>query len=137
MGSVMLAILSWSACALTLNAEQAANPIRKVVTLLQDMQKEIEAEGKKEEDLYNKFMCYCDGNTDGMSKAAKDAGQKIEELTSQLKAEKAEKSQLDQELIQHKLDRETAQKDLATATGIREKEHATFVADSGDQKDNL
>ena len=36
-----------------------ANPIRKVVTLLQDMQKELEAEGKKEEDLYNKFMCYC------------------------------------------------------------------------------
>lgn len=35
-----------------------------------------------------------------MSKASKDAGQKIEELTSQLQAEKAEKSQLDQELIQ-------------------------------------
>ena len=35
------------------------------------------------------------------------------------------------------MDRETAQKDLATATGIREKEHATFVAESGDQKDNL
>ena len=27
----------------------------------EDMQKEIEAEGEKEEDLYNKFMCYCDG----------------------------------------------------------------------------
>merc|ERR1719453_2853085 len=135
----MLAFIlgSWSACALTLSVDEKANPIRKVVTLLQDMQKEIEAEGAKEEDLYNKFMCYCDGNTDGMSKAATDAGQKIEELTSQLQAEKAEKSQLDQELIQHKLDRETAQKDLATATGIREKEHETFVAESGDQKDNL
>jgi len=139
MGSAMLAILlgSWSACALTLSAETDANPIRKVVTLLQDMQKEIEAEGEKEEDLYNKFMCYCDGNTDGMSTAAKDAGQKITELESQLKAEKAEKSQLDQELIQHKLDRETAQNDLATATGIRDKEHATYVAEAGDSKTNL
>ena len=50
-----------------------------------------------------------------MSKAAEEASQKITELKSQLEAEKAEKSQLDQELIQHKLDRETAQADLATA----------------------
>merc|ERR1719345_312718 len=117
MGSVLLAVIvaSWSASALTLVTEQAANPIRKVVTLLQDMQKEIEAEGKKEEALYDQFMCYCDGNTDGMSKAAEDAAQKITELKSQLEAQKAEKSQLDQELMQHKLDREQSSKDLATA----------------------
>ena len=52
-----LLLCSWSCVALTLQME--ANPIRKVVTLLQDMQKELEAEGKKEEELYNKFMCYC------------------------------------------------------------------------------
>jgi hypothetical protein len=58
---------SWSCQALTLQAE--ANPIRKVVTLLQDMQKEIEKEGEVEKDMFEKFMCYCDGNTEGMSKA--------------------------------------------------------------------
>ena len=41
-----LLLCSWSCAALTLQTE--ANPIRKVVTLLQDMQKEIEAEGEKE-----------------------------------------------------------------------------------------
>jgi len=133
----MLAVIlgSWSVHALTLSVE--ANPIRKVVTLLQDMQKEIEAEGEKEKDLFDKFMCYCDGNTDGMSKAAGDAGQKITELKSQLEAQKAEKSQLDQELIQHKKDRESAKQDLEKATAIRNKEHAQFVADSGDSKENL
>merc|ERR1719258_843774 len=70
-----LLLCCWSCAALTLHTE--ANPIRKVVTLLQDMQKEIEAEGDKEQDLYDKFMCYCDGNTDGMSKAAEEAAQKI------------------------------------------------------------
>ena len=29
------------------------------MTLLQDMQKEIEAEGEKEEKAFDKFMCYC------------------------------------------------------------------------------
>jgi len=37
----------------------AANPIRRVVNLLQDMQKKVEAEGKKEKELFEKFMCYC------------------------------------------------------------------------------
>jgi len=107
------------------------------VTLLQDMQKEIEAEGEKEKALYEKFMCYCDGNTDGMSAAAKGASQKITELTSQLESQKAEKSQLDQELIQHKQDREAANNDLATATAIREKEHAAYTEEMGDSKANL
>merc|ERR1719486_1026846 len=130
-----LLLCSWSPPALTLRTE--ANPIRKVVTLLQDMQKEIEAEGEKEKGLYDKFMCYCDGNTDGMSKSAEEATQSITELKSKLEAEKAEKSQLDQELIQHKTDRESAKADLETATSIREKEHAEFAASTGDQKADL
>merc|ERR1719238_404919 len=113
------------------------NPIRKVVTILQDMQKEIEAEGEKEEDLFNKFMCYCDGNTDGMKKSAEEASQRILELQSKLEAEKAEKSQLDQELVQHKLDREAATKDLETAASIRAKEHEDYVALTSDQKSNI
>merc|ERR1719486_607126 len=113
------------------------NPIRKVVTILQDMQKEIEVEGEKEEDLFNKFMCYCDGNTDGMKKSAVDASQRILELQSKLEAEKAEKSQLDQELVQHKLDREAATKDLETAASIRAKEHEDYVALTSDQKSNI
>ena len=52
--------------------------------------------------------CFCDGNTDGMSAAAEKAAQDIVELKSKLEAEKAEKTQLDQELVQHKLDREKA-----------------------------
>merc|ERR1719486_539884 len=113
------------------------NPIRKVVTILQDMQKEIEVEGEKEEDLFNKFMCYCDGNTDGMKKSAEEASQRILELQSKLEAEKAEKSQLDQELVQHKLDREAATKDLETAASIRAKEHEDYVALTSDQKSNI
>merc|ERR1719171_2291141 len=69
-----------------------------------------------------------------MGKSVEEAGQKITELQSKLAAEKAEKSQLDQELIQHKKDREAAKGDLATATSIREKEHAEFVETTGDAK---
>merc|ERR1719443_1373824 len=128
-------LCSWSCTALTLQTE--GNPIRKVVTLLQDMQKELQVEAEKEEDLYNKFMCYCDGNTGDMTKAAEEASTKITELKSKLEAEKAEKAQLDQALIGHKKDRAAAQNDLAKATGIREKEHADFLEETGESKQNL
>merc|ERR1719379_115565 len=90
-----------------------------------------------EQKMFDKFMCYCDGNTDGMGKSVEEAAQKITELQSKLAAEKAEKSQLDQELIQHKKDREAAKGDLSTATAIREKEHAEFVENTGDAKANV
>ena len=35
----------------------AANPIRNVVTMLQTMQKKVEAEGEREQELFDKFMC--------------------------------------------------------------------------------
>merc|ERR1719379_271744 len=90
-----------------------------------------------EQKMFDKFMCYCDGNTEGMGKSVEEAAQKITELQSKLAAEKAEKSQLDQELIQHKKDREAAKGDLSTATSIREKEHAEFVESTGDAKANV
>lgn len=132
-----LLFCGWSCQALTLRAEIEANPIRKVVTILQDMQKELEAEGDKEKGLFEKFMCYCDGNTEGMTKSVEEAAHTITELKSKLEAEKAEKSQLDQELVQHKADRAAAKKDLETAASIRAKEHEDFLALTGDQKENL
>jgi hypothetical protein len=133
--AIALLLCSWSCVALTLQVE--ANPIRKVVTLLQDMQKELEEEGEKEKDLYEKFMCYCDGNTEDMSKSAEDASTKITELKAKLEAEKSGKSQLDQALIGHKKDREAAKADLEKATTIREKEKAEFEEETGDAKANL
>jgi hypothetical protein len=128
-------LCGWSAQALTLQVQ--GNPIRRIVTLLQDMQKEIEAEGEKEKGMYEKFMCYCDGNSDGMKESAKDAASKIIELKAQLEAGTAEKSQIDQDLIQHGKDREAAKQDLAAATSVRNKERSEFEAATGDSKENL
>jgi len=118
-------------------AVQAANPIRKVVTLLQDMKNEIEAEGDKEQDLYKKFMCFCSGNTDGLSKAAADAAAKIEELKAKKSADEAEKAQLVEDLKRHKSDRSQAKADLGTATKLREKEHNEYLEASGDTKSHI
>jgi len=117
--------------------EMGANPIRKIVTLMQNMQKEIEAEGVKEKELFDKFMCFCSANTGDLGKAEADAKAKAEEMTAKLKSEEAEKSQLEQELVDHKTDRETAKADLAEATTLREKEAAEFAAMKADSETNI
>merc|ERR1719163_949084 len=82
-----------------------ANPIRKVVTMLQDMQKTVEGEGKKEEDLFDKFMCYC-SNGEGALDASISAGEaQVEQLTAAIPQGEGEKSQLEQDIVQHKADR--------------------------------
>merc|ERR1719355_417755 len=92
-----------------------ANPIRKVVTLLQDMQKEVAAEGAKEKELYDKFMCFCTGNTAELQKGIDDNKAKIEELGGKLKSETAEKAQLELDIVQHKSDQASAEADLSKA----------------------
>merc|ERR1719182_1379008 len=113
------------------------NPIRRIVTLLQDMQKEIETEGEKEEEAFEKFMCYCDGNTDGMKKSVDEGTQKAAELSSKLDALKAEKAQLEQELKDHQSSRETAKQDQEKAASIRAKDKADFEASSADMSTNI
>merc|ERR1719428_2652774 len=114
-----------------------ANPIRKIVTLLQNMQKEIEAEGKKEQELFDKFMCFCSGNNGDLTKAAADATAQIDQLSAKLKAEEAEKVQIAQELVDHKNDRVAAGEDLNEATMIREKEANEYAEMKADSEKNI
>jgi len=104
---------------------------------MQNMQKEIEAEGAKEKELFEKFMCYCSGGTAGLKKAIADAAAEMEELTAKIKSEEAEKTQLAQDLIDHKKDREGATADIEEATVIRDKEAAEFAAFKADSETNI
>ena len=132
-----LVFASYISSAEAFGLREKENPIRRIVTLLQEMQKEIETEGEKEEEAFEKFMCYCDGNTDGMKKSAEEGAQKAAELSSKLEALKAEKAQLEQELKDHQTSRETAKQDQEKATSIREKEKADFDAASADMSTNI
>merc|ERR1719440_443340 len=138
MTSMFLVILGLSAMGATqAQAEQGANPIRKIVTLLQNMQKEIEAEGAKEQELFDKFMCFCSGNNADLTKKATDAKAAIEELSAKLKSEEAEKVQIALDLLAHKADRAGATTDIEEATMLREKEAAAFATEKADSETNI
>jgi len=96
------------------------------VNLLKGMQKEIEAEGAKEKELFEKFMCFCDGGAADLLKSANDAKAANKAATSKLEASSSEKAQLEEDIKTHTSDLEAATADLESATSIRDKEKAEF-----------
>jgi len=114
-----------------------ANPIRKVVTMLQDMQKTVEAEGEKEKELFDKFMCYCNNGEGSLDNSIQSASAAIDSLTGRIGTEHAQKTQMTQDVAQHKTDRADAQKTIKESTVMREKEANEFAASSGELKANI
>jgi len=113
------------------------NPIRKVVTMLQDMQKTVEAEGQKEKDLFDKFMCYCNNGAGSLENAIQTASSQIESLNGATATDAAQKSQFEQDVVQHKTDGASAAGTIKESTAMREKEANDFAASSGEAKANI
>merc|ERR1719207_362269 len=114
-----------------------ANPIRKVVNMLQMMSKKVEEEGKKEQELFDKFVCYCKTSGGTLSQSIADNDAKIPQLQSDIEEAEQKLTTTKQELAQHQTDRDAAKEAMAKATAIREKEHAALVKESDDLKANI
>jgi len=112
--------------ALLTSPVESANPIRKVVKLMQEMQKEIEVQKEKEKELFEKFMCICTSYPPELRQSIEEGTKNVELLTSKIEEESANKEKLEQELIGHKQEKAGAEKDLNQATMLREKEAAEY-----------
>merc|ERR1719310_1914594 len=97
----------------------------------------IEAEQKKEQALYDKFMCYCETSDGDLSKGIEEANTKIPQLESDIKVSTEEKARLETELEAHMSDRDAAKTAMAKATAMREKENVAFVKESTTDKSNI
>merc|ERR1719421_428890 len=109
-----------------------ANPIRKVVTMLQRMMKKVEEEGEKEKELYDAFMCYCKSGVGQLQGAVDDANKRIPELTSLIEELESILGKLKADIEQHKKDRAAAKAAIEAAVEIRKKEAAAAKAESVD-----
>jgi len=113
-----------------------ANPIRKVVTMLQTMQKKVSAEGEVEKELYEKFECYCKNSGGELQKTIAEAETKIPQVESEIAEAESKKAQLDADLKAHKADREAAEGASSEAAAIREKEAAAYAAEKAEYDEN-
>jgi hypothetical protein len=104
------------------------NPIRKIVGMLQDMQKELEHEADNEAELFEKAMCTCENGEKSLSSVIETSSAETDRLTSKIEEDTAQKDSLAEELKQHADTKQQAEADLAKATELREKEMKKYSA---------
>jgi len=132
--TVVVLLLAFSSS----SAEQMeANPVRKVVTMLQMMQNKVEAESKKAVELFEKFQCYCETSEANLGKSTEEAKERIAQLVPEIKASVEHKAQLEGELVTHKSDRVDANEAIEKSSAIRLGEANTFAKDSAYMKTNI
>jgi len=137
MGLTPLVLLASASLSHGSSETSHANPIRRVVTLLQKMQTTVSDEGKKEEELFEKFMCYCKNGAGDLKASIKAAENKIGADSASLEEAEAQAAQLTSDLVEHKANRADAKDATAKAVALRKKEAATFAKDSSDLKTNI
>jgi len=113
------------------------NPIRRVVTLMQNMQKKIETEGETEAELHDKYMCYCKTGGENLQAGISEAGAKLPQLVSSLEEATAEKSQLESDIAKHNSDKEATNTAIDEAKAVRKKEAADFKTLSEEATANI
>lgn len=114
-----------------------ANPIRRVVNLLQLMQQKIEKEAENDKKLFDRFMCYCDSGAKKLSDDVEEAKVKIPQLESGIEEAVSLQAQLKNDLKQHKSDRTETKEAIEEATAIREKEAAEYAKYKSEAETNI
>jgi len=116
---------------------KGASPIRRVVTLIEDMKATVEKEGKADEASYDKFACWCSTGEEEKTKAIAAGKARIEELTAFIEEAAGTEAELKTE-VEALADDLAEDKDaLKTARAMRDKEHEEFSADEDDMKQTL
>jgi len=136
-GLFIAGVVALAAVLTSVDARSGGNPVRKVVTMLQNIKKKVEDEGKLEEKLFEKAMCECKKNVAGISKSLEDSKTKGSDNAAAIKGGEGQKSQLESDLKQHKTDRFAAKEAMASATGIRDKEAKAFKAAKSEADVNI
>jgi hypothetical protein len=126
-----------SGARLRARAQLNVNPIRRVVTMLQMMQKKIEEEGKKEQELFDAFMCYCKNGVGDLTTSIKDGEAKIVQLESSIEATDSSVKQLLADIEEAVTDHKDVEASMEKAESIRDKELKAWTKFSAEAKANI
>merc|ERR1719464_1527604 len=123
------------AVAATSATSEGSRPIRKVITLLEEMKVQVEKDAKADQAAYDKYMCWCKTNKEEKTAAVEIAEKRIDALATAIEEAAAKEGELKTE-ISGLADDISEDKDAqATATLVREEENKAFLAAEADMKE--
>jgi len=111
------------------------SPIRKVITLIEEMKVQVEKEANEDMTAYDKYMCWCETNEKEKGAAIEAAQARLDELAAFLEEAAAKEGELKTNIAGLAQDIAEDQDALATATANRQKEEEAFVEAEADMKE--
>lgn len=102
-------------------------PITRVVKLLQGLSKKAEMEGKIEEDLYEKFVCWAKTVIDTKMASNAAATSKIDELEAYIADIEAGRIEFTSERTDLEKELKELNEDIESATALRKQENSQFL----------
>jgi uncharacterized small protein (DUF1192 family) len=124
---VLLVLLGTASC----------SPVEKVVKLLEDLQSQIEADGKAESLTYNKFACWCEKTATRKASMITVGSDGLRSLGQQILKLKAEVATLTSEITELKTKIKENEENQESLTAIRTKENTKYSSDSTESKETL
>jgi len=129
-------MLVYSAAALLADADKE-HPVSKVVNMLKKMQETMMEEAAKDQEVYEKMDCWCKTNDKETNAAVEAAQRAISELTAKIEENAALAARLETEIEELESEIKSAEEAIATATALREKEHAEFSAEEKEMVETI
>ena len=126
-----------AASAALLSTHTTDNPIKKVVTLLEEMSKNLEQEKKNDDQLFSKMECWCKTNRGEKTEATKQAQAKIEQLTGVINQNAGTIGSLSEQIKNLQKEVAKKQEDLKTAGSVRAKEKSSAEAEQREMTETI
>lgn len=108
------------------------NPVSKVIKLLEDLKKEVQEDGKKEAESYNKFACFCKDTTKKKSDSIIKGEDTISKLSGSIADDTASKEEKESEVKERKENHEQMGEDLRTTVARCMTAQAEYEAGDAD-----
>merc|ERR1719301_99403 len=124
-------VVAWIACLALLAGPATAasiNPITRVVELMEGLIKKIKTDGKMEEDLFEKYVCWYKTVVSTKKASNAEASDRIESLTAYIDDVKSGRVEFTSERKDLEAEIEKLNTEIETATDMRTKENEDFLA---------
>jgi len=117
--------------------EATTGPVTKVVELIEELKAKIEADGKMEQTIYDKYACWCETTSARKASDIHTAMSDIKSLSTKILELKGLVATRTSEIAQDSLEINDNQQAQDEATGIRQKENAAYMAEKTEMETTL
>jgi len=119
------------------SSQGTGSPVEQVVQLLTDLKSKLEMDEKVEQQIYDKFACWCEKTTARKAKAIEDAQEELRRLGQKMLKLKGTIATLAAEIEELNAAIKANKEAQAEATALREKENAAWKAETDETKEAL